>query len=138
MPQEDEAEGGLVSGLRDDAAMAKTMLQNAFWGSFEMGRRMRTDTRAQSSGRLFQLVIGAVVLGLATIVLLLMQLISGNFADAIGTDHAFSNSANNTTDNAGTAFNIMSVALLVVPVVIVVGLLIGAFMTGNLGRRVRR
>lgn len=94
----------------------------------------REDERAQlGGGRLFSLVSGAVVLGLTIIVLLLMILISGEFADSIDNSGAFSNASNSTETNGETAFDIMSVSTLVVPVIVVVGLLVGAFMSGRGG-----
>jgi hypothetical protein len=95
--------------------------------------------RGQMGGRLFQLVAGAVVLGLTIIVLQLMILISGEFSAAIDGGGPFDTAANSTETNGNTAYEIMSVATLVIPVVVVVGLLVGAFMSGRIsgGGRLR-
>lgn len=104
--------------------------------------KLAMDNRAQTmGGRLFTLVFGAVALGLTVIVLQLMILISGEFSAAIDGGGAFSDAANSTETNGNTAFDIMSTATLVIPVVVVVGLLIGAFLSsggmGGIRNRVR-
>lgn len=96
----------------------------------ELADRFAEDDEAQLGGsRLFTLVIGAVALGLTIIVLLLMILISGEFSAAIPSTSDFASAANATRTNGETSFEIMAVSTLVVPVIIVVGLLVGAFVS---------
>jgi hypothetical protein len=97
----------------------------------EQAAELYDDDSGQMGGRLFTLVIGAVVLGLTIIVTLLMILISGEFAAAIPSNSEFSSAADATKNNGETSFEIMAVATLVVPVIVVVGLLIGAFFSGG-------
>lgn len=113
--------GALTAALRRALKLRRRV---AAWGA--------EQDRGQMGGRLFQLVAGAVVLGLTIIVLQLMILISGEFSAAIDGGGPFATAANSTETNGNTAYEIMSVATLVIPVVVVVGLLVGAFMSGRI------
>jgi len=96
-------------------------------------QKFRHDPSAQADFSM--LLTGAIFLGLTVIVLLLMMLVAGDFADQISVDNTYSDAANNTENVTGTAFNILGTTTLVVPAVVAVGLLVGgfAFVTGRGG-----
>ena len=125
---------GRIESVKEGLGETKRDLE--VWYDFgkRLGSSLAEDDRAQMGGRMFSLVFGAVALGLTIIVLQLMILIGGEFSAAIDGGGPFAEAANSTETNGNTAFEIMSVSTLVIPVVVVVGLLIGAFLTsGGMG-----
>lgn len=103
--------------------MALAMLRSAF----DAGRALTDDESSvtTTANNVQHLILGAVGLGVTVIILLLMILISGEFTDAIPEAGAFSDAANSTEDHGGTAYDLMAVALLIVPIGAVLGVLFG-------------
>lgn len=78
---------------------------------------------------------GAITLGLAVIILIMMMLVAGYFVAEAPTDGAYSEQINTTESVSGTAFVIFGVALLAVPTVAVVAYFynngLGGFIQGG-------
>jgi len=81
----------------------------------------------------------AVTLGLSVIMLILMAIVAGYFVAEAPSDGAFSEAIDQVESIGGTAFILLAVALLAVPVVAVVGYFmrsgLGGFITGGGMRR---
>ena len=107
--------------------------------AYKMGRDSPEETVETLANNASALISAAVGLGVTVIILLVMILISGEFADAIPDSGAFANASDDTVDHGGTAYTIMAVALLVVPVGAVLGVLAaylgGWIQFGGNGRR---
>lgn len=85
-------------------------------------------------------IVGAsITLGLAVIMLILMAIVAGYFVQEAPSNGAFSNAITEVENIGGTAFILLAVALLAVPVVAIVGFFmrsgLGGFIsTGGMGR----
>lgn len=99
----------------------------SFRSAFDAGRAVADDDaeHVTLANNVQHLIMGAVGLGVTVILLLLMILISGEFADAIPDSGAFTNASDDTIDHGGTAYTLMAVALLIVPIGAVLGVLFG-------------
>ena len=85
------------------------------------------------------IVGAAVTLGLSVIMLILMAIVAGYFVAEAPSNGAFSEAIDQVESIGGTAFILLAVALLAVPVVAVVGYFmrsgLGGFITGGGMRR---
>jgi hypothetical protein len=81
------------------------------------------------------IVGAAVTLGLSVIMLILMAIVAGYFVSEAPSNGAFSDAINQVESVGGTAFILLAVALLAVPVVAIVGYFmrsgLGGFITGG-------
>ncbi len=87
----------------------------------------------------FNNIIGAAItLGLSIILLILMAIVAGYFVAEAPSDGAFSESIQQVESVGGTAFILLAVALLAVPVVAIVGYFmrsgLGGFISGGMTR----
>lgn len=92
-----------------------------------------TLVHATLDNTLAQYAIGLLV---TLVVLLIAALVGGEFADALPEDGAFNESIDGMTTNAGTAFTIFGVAILIIPAVAAVVLIVrgfGGLMNGGGG-----
>jgi hypothetical protein len=85
------------------------------------------------------MVGAAISLGLAVIMMILMAIVAGYFVAEAPSDGAFSEAISQIESVGGTAFILLAVALLAIPVVAIVGYFIrsglGRFIsTGGMGR----
>lgn len=76
----------------------------------------------------------AIGLFTALIVLIMTALVGGEFVAAIPDNSTFSPSIDTMTDNAGTAFTIFGVVLLLLPAGAAIGLIALAFGNSGMGR----
>jgi hypothetical protein len=85
------------------------------------------------------IVGAAVTLGLSVIMLILMAIVAGYFVQEAPSNGAFSAAIDQVESVGGTAFILLAVALLAVPVVAIVGYFmrsgLGAFISMGGGRR---
>jgi hypothetical protein len=85
------------------------------------------------------IVGAAITLGLSVILLILMAIVAGYFVAEAPSNGAFSSAINTVEDIGGTAFILLAVALLAVPVVAIVAYFmnsgLGVFMSGGGMRR---
>ena len=86
---------------------------------FELGRRDRWSGVTKAAG----LADGAFTLLFVLIILAVTALVGGEFISAIPQDGAFNDSIATLEDNAGTAFVLFSVGLLIIPAAAIVGYL---------------
>jgi hypothetical protein len=93
----------------------------------------------QTSSRSNNIVGAAVTLGLSVIMLILMAIVAGYFVTQAPSNGAFSGAIDQVEDVGGTAFILLAVALLAVPVVAIVGYFmrsgLGSFISGGGMRR---
>jgi len=89
----------------------------------------------RSKSRSHNIVGAAVTLGLSVIMLILMAIVAGYFVTQAPSDGAFSGAIQQVEDVGGTAFILLAVALLAVPVVAIVGYFmrsgLGGFISGG-------
>ncbi|WP_367175089.1 hypothetical protein [Haloarcula rubripromontorii] len=89
----------------------------------------------RSVSRSHNIVGAAVTLGLSVIMLILMAIVAGYFVSEAPSNGAFSDAINQVEQVGGTAFILLAVALLAVPVVAIVGYFmrsgLGGFITGG-------
>jgi hypothetical protein len=89
----------------------------------------------RSKSRSHNIVGAAVTLGLSVIMLILMAIVAGYFVAEAPSNGAFSDAIAQVESVGGTAFILLSVALLAVPVVAIVGYFmrsgLGGFITGG-------
>lgn len=101
--------------------------------------RARVANRLPSKERSRNIVGASVTLGLSVIMLILMAIVAGYFVMEAPTDGAFSDAINQVESVGGTAFILLAVALLAVPVVAIVSYFmrsgLGAFIQMGGGRR---
>jgi len=93
----------------------------------------------RDKSRSHNLIGASITLGLSIIMIILMAIVAGYFVQEAPSDGAFNEAITNVEDVGGTAFILLAVALLAVPVVAVVGYFIrsglGGFITGpGMGR----
>jgi hypothetical protein len=83
------------------------------------------------------IVGAAITLGLAVIMLILMAIVAGYFVQEAPSNGAFTNAINQVESVGGTAFVLLAVALLAVPVVAIVAYFsrsgLGGFLRGGGG-----
>ena len=89
----------------------------------------------RSKSRSHNIVGAAVTLGLSVIMLILMAIVAGYFVAEAPSNGAFSDAIAQVESVGGTAFILLSVALLAVPVVAIVGYFmrsgLGGFISGG-------
>lgn len=93
----------------------------------------------EAESRSHNIVGAAVTLGLSVIMLILMAIVAGYFVTQAPSNGAFSGAIDQVEDVGGTAFILLAVALLAVPVVAIVGYFmrsgLGGFINGGGMRR---
>lgn len=124
-----------LSKQRDDAtATAGAAVHAADTDGVAHGAEAAVD---EATSRSHNIVGAAVTLGLSVIMLILMAIVAGYFVTQAPSDGAFSEAINQVEDVGGTAFILLAVALLAVPVVAIVGYFmrsgLGAFISGGGG-----
>jgi len=91
----------------------------------------------RSKSRSHNIVGAAITLGLAVIMLILMAIVAGYFVQEAPSNGAFTNAINQVESVGGTAFVLLAVALLAVPVVAIVAYFsrsgLGGFIGGGGG-----
>lgn len=92
----------------------------------DMGPSM--NVRGHELGIFSVLVFGAIALVVVSIVLLFGMQIAGEFADGIDVTNSYSDEANSTVNNTGTAFNLFATSTLVIPAAAVLAVLIGGMI----------
>lgn len=107
-------------------------LYDAAWGKV-------TDLTGATPESAHNLVGASITLGLSVIMIILMAIVAGYFVQEAPSDGAFQNSINQVESVGGTAFILLAVALLAVPVVAIVGYFVnsglGGFISGGTMRR---
>jgi hypothetical protein len=85
------------------------------------------------------LVGASITLGLSVIMIILMAIVAGYFVAEAPSNGSFTDAINQVEDVGGTAFILLAVALLAVPVVAIVGYFVnsglGGFISGGTMRR---
>jgi hypothetical protein len=85
------------------------------------------------------LVGASITLGLSVIMIILMAIVAGYFVSEAPSNGSFTDAINQVEDVGGTAFILLAVALLAVPVVAIVGYFVnsglGGFISGGTMRR---
>lgn len=91
----------------------------------------------RSKSKSHNIVGAAITLGLAVIMLILMAIVAGYFVQEAPSNGAFTNAINQVESVGGTAFVLLAVALLAVPVVAIVAYFsrsgLGGFLRGGGG-----
>jgi hypothetical protein len=134
----DFAEQKLQTGnLTADAAVSAAA---RFWRNAHQRAKDTTDGLVDRDKTQAHNIVGAAVtLGLSVIMLILMAIVAGYFVAEAPSNGAFSEAINQVESIGGTAFILLAVALLAVPVVAVVGYFmrsgLGGFITGGGMRR---
>lgn len=111
-----------------------------FWRNIHQRAADTSDSLIdRDATRVHNIVGAAVTLGLSVIMLILMAIVAGYFVAEAPSNGAFSEAINQVESIGGTAFILLAVALLAVPVVAVVGYFmrsgLGGFITGGGMRR---
>jgi len=101
-----------------------------FWLNVHADISEKTEQYIErDKSRAHNIVGAAVTLGLSVIMLILMAIVAGYFVSEAPSDGAFSDAIDQVESVGGTAFVLLAVALLAVPVVAIVGY----FMSSGLG-----
>lgn len=130
----DIAEDKLQTGnATADAAVSAAA---RFWRNVQQHASDTTDELIdRDATRTHNIVGAAVTLGLSVIMLILMAIVAGYFVAEAPSNGAFSEAIAQVESIGGTAFILLAVALLAVPVVAVVGYFmrsgLGGFITGG-------
>jgi len=121
-----------VAGLAHDLADFGEMLVGMSVARAQSVSNAHID---RSKSRSHNIVGAAVTLGLSVIMLILMAIVAGYFVAEAPSNGAFSDAIAQVESVGGTAFILLSVALLAVPVVAIVGYFmrsgLGGFITGG-------
>ncbi len=120
-----------------DAAVAAA---GEFWGNVHQRAADTSDEHIDRDKTEAHNIVGAAVtLGLSVIMLILMAIVAGYFVAEAPSNGAFSDAIDQVESIGGTAFILLAVALLAVPVVAVVGYFmrsgLGGFISGGGMRR---
>lgn len=119
----------LVAFFRELADYGEVLVKSA------VATAQETNPVDRSVSRSHNIVGAAVTLGLSVIMLILMAIVAGYFVSEAPSNGAFSDAINQVESVGGTAFILLAVALLAVPVVAIVGYFmrsgLGGFITGG-------
>lgn len=91
--------------------------------SYRIGKQLNPlddPVEGRPGGRASNIIGGAITLGIAVIVLIMMMLVAGYFVAEAPTGGAYGEEINTTADVTGTAFIIFGVSTLAIPTVAVV------------------
>jgi CHASE3 domain sensor protein len=123
-----------------DQAHAAMRQASAAWASAydetadTLDRFLNYDPRRANN-----LVGASITLGLSVIMIILMAIVAGYFVAEAPSNGSFTDAINQVEDVGGTAFILLAVALLAVPVVAIVGYFVnsglGGFISGGTMRR---
>jgi len=136
---EEQNDDGLLARagarIREEVREAGVVAHN----SVESDEHTFAELVEQSQSRSHNIVGAAVTLGLSVIMLILMAIVAGYFVTQAPSNGAFSGAIDQVEDVGGTAFILLAVALLAVPVVAIVGYFMNSGLGGFIGSgRMRR
>lgn len=103
--------------------------------ALEAANQTTSEYVDRSKSRSHNIVGAAITLGLAVIMLILMAIVAGYFVQEAPSSGAFTDAINQVESVGGTAFVLLAVALLAVPVVAIVSYFsrsgLGGFLSGG-------
>lgn len=131
--------GELLSKVLMLFASHATFFQQLWAGIKQFNRKLVAKRLRTEESVSHNIVGAAVTLGLSVIMLILMAIVAGYFVAEAPSDGAFSGALDQIESVGGTAFILLAVALLGVPVVAIVGYFmrsgLGGFITTGRMRR---
>jgi CHASE3 domain sensor protein len=134
-----EAASLAVESAADSAEVAAGQAAEEFEAQHQMADTLVDQHIDRDQTVAHNMVGAAISLGLAVIMMILMAIVAGYFVAEAPSDGAFSEAISQIESVGGTAFILLAVALLAIPVVAIVGYFIrsglGRFIsTGGMGR----